>query len=181
MYLPFHIFVRRVGAREVVRATNDRWTDATEPALTAELEAYVAALERGDPPPEPSEPLSAVIGEVTEAIRDAESFALSHLGSLYPTSRTMTYETAPRSLIKATVTVARFYLHDNRATERVRQDYETAAEWLNTAAKGRISLGPAPEGQEDQRRAGSPLIVDRSQLPSRVFPDGDDRYVDGYR
>jgi phage gp36-like protein len=172
MYVTLSEMISRFGAVEIIRATNDK----TEASVSVDLLAEYAE----DPTAVETTPdLLAVVRAVDQAVHDAESVALSHLSELYRDSHGLTAETAPRALIKVTADLARYYLHDNRATERVKDAHDAAMEWLQTAARGRLGLGRNAVG-EDPRRSGGPSIVQRNSLPSRVFEPGmEDRFVNG--
>jgi phage gp36-like protein len=47
----------------------------------------------------------------------------------------------PSVLVLKACAIARYFLHKDKATEKVRTDYEDARVWLKDVAAGRVSLG----------------------------------------
>lgn len=73
---------------------------------------------------------------IVSAIQDASVEVDGYVARQY--SLPLPYVT--NSLKRATAIIARYYLHKERASDKVRQDYEDVIKWLDKVAKGQIFL-----------------------------------------
>lgn len=102
--------------------------------------------------------------KVTAAISAADAEINSYLVARWTVPLTPT----PLPVEEAAALIARYRLHDDRATERIRQDYEDTRAWLKDAAAGRAN--PDPQNVTGQTTtAKSAGISVRGQ--DRVFTD----------
>lgn len=91
----------------------------------------IQASDRDDPP---SGAIDA--DAVTGALDDASSEIDSYLATRY----VVPVATVPNVLKAAALTVARYRLHDDRATDRIRDDYKAVISWLRDVSTGKASL-----------------------------------------
>lgn len=78
---------------------------------------------------------------ILAALDDASAEADSYIGARYDIPVT----TSPR-LVQVTCAIARYRLHEDRATEQIRQDYEDAVKWLRDVAAGKATLPAVSSG-----------------------------------
>jgi len=81
--------------------------------------------------------LEACLDAINGALAIAESVVDSFLGVRY----TLPLASTPASLKKRTLDLARFELHDERATEEVRNRRNDAIDWLKMLSSGKATLG----------------------------------------
>ena len=121
------------GARELAQvATPERFdvVDDNDLELSIESSTY--------PTGKPDElALEACLDAINGAIAIADSLVDSYLGKRY----TLPLSVVPVSLRKRTLDLARFELHDQRATEEVRNRRNDAVKWLEQLADGKTTLG----------------------------------------
>lgn len=172
MYLTIEDLIDRYGADELVEVTNDR---VSAPVTAEELEAHVAGETS------PTADTTKIVAVVERRIADAESFVMSYVGTTYNVSA-FASDNVPEVIRAVTAAIARYYLHENRMTQRVHQGYEDAVAWLNTAHKGTHALGANADGSIITLRAGVTSGVKTENYPTRVFTtrDSEKRFTEGY-
>lgn len=171
MYLTIEQLGSRYGWKEIIAITNDR---VSAPVTEEALKAYVI-----DGDVSPTDDILAIVAVVQDRIRDAESFVLSYIGATYSVL-SFTEENVPNVVRAVTAAVARYYLHENRMTQRVHQGYEDAERWLIQAQKGVNALGVS-EDDTESKRIGVTSAISTADVKSRVFtPRSEDRFTEGY-
>lgn len=127
--------VTRFGAEELAQVA-DRGTPRL---VTAELLAAVAGgadmsgWGSGD-----VEAVGAVMASIDQAIEDAQSAIDGYLSSRYSTPM----PTPPAVVKRLACDIARYYLHDDRATETIQKRYDAALAFFRDVSAGKVSLGP---------------------------------------
>lgn len=91
----------------------------------------IQASDRDDPPSGAIDSAS-----VDRALDDASSEIDSYLATRY----TVPVASPPNVLKAAELVVARYRLHDDRATDRIRDDYKSIISWLRDVSTGKASL-----------------------------------------
>lgn len=81
--------------------------------------------------------LEACLDAINGALAIADSVVDTYLSVRY----TLPLASTPVSLRKRTLDLARFELHDERATEEVRNRRNDAIKWLEGIAAGRVKIG----------------------------------------
>ncbi|MEX2450914.1 MAG: DUF1320 domain-containing protein [Rhodospirillales bacterium] len=99
---------------------------------------------------------SAVVGQ---ALADADDLINSYVRKRYE----LPFATTPPALVRTAGDIARFYLHDERMVETVKENYEKALAFLKDIAAGRAELDVA--GKEPAP------VTDKAEVtgPARVF------------
>jgi phage gp36-like protein len=116
----------------------------------------VQLTDRGDPPIGDLDP-----NVMDAALADAEAEINGYIASRYTTPIAAP---VPRILMLTTCAIARYRLWKDRASERVRQDYQDAVKWCRDVAQGTASLGDNVN-EAEIATAGTPQFTD----PCRVF------------
>lgn len=169
MYLTLQHLIDRFGADELVAVTNDRISGSI---TASQLEQYAAL---GDPSPGFDDDVYKVASIILERMEDAEAFVMSYVHSVYNVNE-FTAANVPRDVRYATAAVARYYLHENRMSPRVRQAYEDAVRWL----EGNPNVGVNEEGQKT-KQAGVTVQTNVEHEGSRLFGGGSEkRFTEGY-
>lgn len=75
---------------------------------------------------------------VEQALDDADGLINGYLKSA---GLTVPLSPAPSVLTAKAAAIARYYLYKDKATDKVRTDYEDAVAWLKDVAAGRVALG----------------------------------------
>lgn len=75
---------------------------------------------------------------VEQALDDADGIINGYLKSA---GLSVPLVPAPSVLIAKAAILARYFLHRDKSTEKVRTDYEDAISWLKDVANGRVALG----------------------------------------
>lgn len=104
---------------------------------------------------------------VAQALADATAVVDSYLGTRYAVPLS---EPAPPRITEVACQIARYRLHEQRANERVRQDYDEAMAFLRDAAMGRAvvpGLSPAQPPAGDGTGSGVPGVA----APAVTFTD----------
>jgi len=101
------------------------------------------------------------------AINDASSEIDGYLAA-YPLPLVI----VPRVLTRFSCDIARYYLYDDHAPERVEKLYDNAIDFFKLVAKGTVSLGVDNAGQQ-------PITADNAQMQSggRVFGRNDNGFL----
>lgn len=131
--------LERFGAEELAQLC-DR---ATPRLVTTEL--LLAAIAQQDLSHYTDEQIEAVGAALTvmeAAIADACSMVEGYLASRYNTPLT----SPPKSIVRLAGDVARYYLHDDHATETVQKRHDAAIALLRDIAAGKVSLGAEMPG-----------------------------------
>ena len=114
-------------------------------------------LEVADRAVPPAETIDSEI--VDRAIEDARGEIDSYLSPRYA----VPLASVPESVRSVACVIARYRLHDDRATERIRYDYEAAIRWLRDVSTGRAVIAElVPVG----RSVGAAV-----RAPATVFDD----------
>jgi phage gp36-like protein len=91
----------------------------------------IEVADRDEPPAGAPDPVI-----VQRALDDATAEVDAYLSVKYATPLV----TVPNAVLSATCVISRYRLHDDKATERIRADYEDAIRWLKDIAAGRALL-----------------------------------------
>lgn len=102
---------------------------------------------------------------ITAALARADALIDSYLGALYA----VPVASPPPILAATACDLARYWLYDDAAPERVRQGYEDAVAWLKAVAAGEVALGLPPAAAP---LAGSPLGQADARAFSRALTQG---------
>lgn len=86
---------------------------------------------------------AVVVAVAEQSIADAGALIDGYLAGRYA----LPLPTVPSVLPRLAATIARYLLHDQQASEQVRQQYDDAIRFLERVARGDISLGPSPAGE----------------------------------
>ncbi len=97
------------------------------------------------------------------ALSDADAEIDGYLASRYK----LPLPTVPPVLARIACAIARYRLWEDIASERVRQDYEDARRFLESLAKGTVSLGLAATLPPDQ--TPQPSLAATRSGPAPVF------------
>lgn len=120
------------GARELAEVSTPKRFDVVgDERLELAIEG---AIVTGEPD---ENALEACLDAINEALSIADSLVDSYLGMKY----TLPLASTPTALKKRTLDLARFELHDERATEEVRNRRNDAIKWLEMLAAGKATLG----------------------------------------
>lgn len=92
-----------------------------------------------------------------EALADAEAEANGYLR----VRMTTPVNPVPTTLTQQVCAIARYRLWKERASEKVRQDYEDARAWLKDVAAGRVALGNSGDAPTLAPSRGAPQVVAR--------------------
>ena len=126
-------------------------TDRGVPRLvTGDL--LVLAIAGGDLSGYPAETIAAVTKAeevLNQAISDAESAIDGYLAGRY----SVPLSPVPAVIKRLACDVARYYLHDDHATESVQKRYDAAIAYLRDVAANKVALG-IPLGAEPVKAAG---------------------------
>jgi phage gp36-like protein len=91
---------------------------------------------------------------LNEALADAEAEANGYLAARMTTP----VDPVPATLTRHVVAIARYLLWKNKASERVRSDYEDARTWLKDVAAGRVALGNSGDTATTPPSSGAPRV-----------------------
>lgn len=105
---------------------------------------------------------------VSKAIADADALIDSYASAKYA----VPLSPVPSTIERIACTLARYFLHDQAASDRVRKDYDDAIAFLKGVASGAVTLGVTAAGS-------APAQTDGAQFEpgSRVFARSDDGYL----
>lgn len=137
-YISAADLVTRFGAEEFAQVA-DRGTPRL---VTAEL--LGAAAEGTDMSGWASgdvEATGAVMASIAQAIEDAQSAIDGYLSGRYGTPM----PTPPAVVKRLACDIARYYLHDDRATETIQKRYDAAIAFFRDVSAGKVTLGPEAE------------------------------------
>lgn len=81
---------------------------------------------------------------VAAAIADADSLIDGYVGSRFPNQ----VNPYPRSLVRISCEIARYYLYENIVPDDVKDRYNEAVKSLKAISKGEISIGTNSEGEK---------------------------------
>jgi len=107
---------------------------------------------------------SIVVAVVTRARADADAEIDTYLASRYA----LPLSSVPAVLVRVAADMARYYLHDNRATEEVKARYDAAIRWLKSISSGAATLGLDTAADVVAPTTGRVQI----DAPDRVFSQG---------
>lgn len=93
---------------------------------------------------------------LAKALSDADSEINGYIGTRY----LLPITTPPADIVRTACDIARYRLHDDKATEEVRQRYEDARSWLRDVAKGAVVLLDA---------SGTPLPAPVEAIPGAAL------------
>lgn len=96
------------------------------------------------------------------AIADAEATVNGYLRA----RMSLPLDQVPEVIKRITADVARYYLYEDLATERIETRYKDAVHFLESVAKGVVSLGLDGAGQPAPESGGVTF-----EAPARVFSD----------
>jgi phage gp36-like protein len=99
---------------------------------------------------------------VAEAISDAEATVNGYI-SLRVT--TPVAAPLPAALVRTTCAIARYLLWKDRASEKVRTDYQDAIAWCRDVGAGRVALGNSGDVVTAPPAGSGPKVV----FPRRTF------------
>jgi phage gp36-like protein len=99
---------------------------------------------------------------VAEAISDAEATINGYICSKVATP---VPAPLPPALVRHTCAIARYLIWKDRATDKVRKDYEDAIAWCRDVQAGRIALGNSGETATPPPAGGLPKVI----APRRKF------------
>lgn len=91
----------------------------------------IEVADRDEPPAGAPDPAI-----VQRALDDATAEVDAYLATKYATPLV----TVPNAVLSATCVISRYRLHDDKATEKIRTDYEDAIRWLKDISAGRALL-----------------------------------------
>lgn len=112
---------------------------------------------------------AAIVSSVLDgAIADASSEADAYVGTRYD----LPLSIVPDSLVRVVSDIVRYRLYDEAATDQVRKRYEDAIKFLVGIAKGTISVGTLPPGEELASSGDA-----RMQSGGRVFSRADKSFL----
>jgi phage gp36-like protein len=92
---------------------------------------------------------------VARALADADAEIDARIGIRYSVPLTVT----PSIIGDSACRIARYKLHEDRATEKIRQDYEDALRFLADVAAGRANLPGVPDATGDGVTVGGVFAV----------------------
>lgn len=97
---------------------------------------------------------------VSEALDDADATINGYLSTRY----SLPLSPVPSNLVRFAADIARYFLHEDRATEGVKARYDAAIAWLKDVATGKAGLGTDASGS-------APTPADTVQFPEsqKVF------------
>jgi len=130
--------ITRFGAEELAQVA-DRGTPrlVTAELLTAAADGIdMAGWASGD-----VEAVGAVLASINQAIEDAQSAIDGYLSGRYGTPM----PTPPAVVKRLASDIARYYLHDDRATETIQKRYDAAIAFFRDVSAGKVTLGPEAE------------------------------------
>lgn len=87
------------------------------------------------------EAVGKVIANIEQAIDDAQSAIDGYLSGRYGTPM----PTPPAVVKRLACDIARYYLHDDHATETIQKRYDAAIAFFRDVAAGKVTLGPEAE------------------------------------
>lgn len=117
----------------------------SEAANGADLGSYTA---------EEQAAAQAALERVERALEDARQTIDSYLGGRYQ----LPLSNAPEVLERIAGQLARYFLHDDAATEQIANLYKDSLKFLESVASGRVQLGPASSGATAQPSAGAEMV-----------------------
>lgn len=123
------------GATELAQVATPKRFDIVD-AERLELAIEDANFPTGEPD---EAELEACLDAINGALAIADSLVDTYLGVRY----TLPLASTPISLRKRTLDLARFELHDEAATEEVRNRRNDAVKWLEGIAAGKVKIGDA--------------------------------------
>jgi len=82
-------------------------------------------------------------GAVAVALDDASELIDTYIGERY----TLPLTVVPGFLVRITCDIARYYLYDDQATDRVKEAYDNAIKFLDEVKSGDVSLGDIPASE----------------------------------
>lgn len=105
---------------------------------------------------------------VSKAIADADALIDSYASAKYA----VPLSPVPSTIERIACTLARYFLHDQAASDRVRKDYDDAIAFLKGVASGAVTLGVTAAGS-------APAQTDGAQFEpgARVFARSDDGFL----
>ena len=98
---------------------------------------------------------------VARALADAEAEINSYLSARY----VVPLSTVPQIVVARVCEVARYYLHEEHATETVKARYDAAVRWVRDVAAGKASLGDDDVAPTEPASGAGPQF----EAPERVF------------
>lgn len=116
----------------------------------------IEVADRDEPPSGAPDPAI-----VQRALDDAAAEIDGYLAAKYPTP----LASVPAAVLGVACVIARYRLHDDRGTERIRTDYEDAVRWLKDVAAGRAVLTQLlPPGKSVRVAVRAPAAVFTDEL-----------------
>lgn len=148
---------KKTGIRELAEAVTE---DNAAPVSEATLAIVIAGTSTTAEPPDQVALAQDVLARIGEALDKASAICDGYLGGVIDV---LPVTPVPQLLRDLTLDVARYELHDTRATEAIVDRYEKALEMLADIRDGKVSLVGATG--EDVAAGGLPVI----RAPDRIF------------
>lgn len=142
MYLVAADLLDRFGSEELAQVAPPDELVAVEPAL---MRAVIQAEDTSAWTADEIQAATEGVARIDEALSDASEEVDGYLASRY----TLPLDPVPGFLVRLTGNIARYYLHDDRASEEIEKRYRDSVKTLTAIADGKVSLGsddPSPEG-----------------------------------
>lgn len=162
-YIAASDLITRFGAEELAQVA-DRGTPrlVTAELLTAAAGgADMSGWASGD-----VEAVTEVMASINQALEDAQSAIDGYLAARYGTPM----PTPPAVVKRLACDIARYYLHDDRATETIQKRYDAAIAFFRDVSAGKVSLGP--EAETAKPAGGTVEMVTAGRVFSRSARGG---------
>lgn len=118
--------------------------------------------------PDDQSPPAVDTARVESALTDARATIDSYLQARY----SLPLASTPDLLVRLNAEIARYLLHDDRASERIQQAYEAAIRLLRDIARGNASLGLPDDEESSARPSGSAQIESAPRVWGRDKSQG---------
>lgn len=155
MYLVPAELMARFGPQELTEAATPDDRALVTPEL---LRATINASDRSEWSADEIAVADETLARIEALLADAAQFIDGYLRARY----SLPLDPVPTSLKRVAGDVARYYLHEDRATDEIQRRYKDAVKLLESIAAGEVTLGaqdPSPA------TAGAPQV----STPGRVF------------
>lgn len=150
MYATALQLLQRYSAEEIAQ----RADVSVPPLVYGTLLTLIAeGADLSDFNPEEQQAAAAALAKVERSLQDAEQTINSYLGGRYQ----LPLSNAPEVLERIAGQLARYFLHDDNATDQIEALYKDSVRFLENIATGKVQLGPADSGGNTQASMGAEM------------------------
>lgn len=162
-YILITDLLTRFGAEEMAQVADRGTPRLVTPDL---LEAAAAGTDMAGWGSYDVEAIGKAVANINQAIEDAQSAIDGYLSGRYGAPMA----TPPAVVKRLACDIARYYLHDDQASETIQKRYDAAIAFFRDVAAGKVTLGP--EAQTAAPTGGTVEMVTAGRVFSRLARGG---------